>query len=584
MSLVKLFTFVTLLSARLRYGRTATRRAPRTSAHPADFFVAQSDPFIPLAEMMGRPEMRHRLLLGITPTDWNLSAERRNVAVIGAPRGGKSGHLPTMVATWPGLVVWVSARPEEAIRSMGFLRARMAGGVCDLLDLPVDGSPTPQGLKRLGWTPVSVDWERAQRVAQAVVNSIDTGREGGGFWGTSASLGLAAFLFAAGLHDLPMEWVRRCVKMHEAKEALDVLRASDAPGAAEAADELKALGKMSDRTGADVWATMSAVLAAYASRSALDVTNEKPIDLASAINGRPDVANPYLTAEGQDAPLGCHSTLYLRANPLDQERLAVLICGVLADLWYARNQAINAPPTLLVLDDMASIAIWRELPTVLSLCGGAGLTVVGIFHDEAQCRARWGPAGDSMSTLFGEKLIFRGIDDDPTRNRLSASTGMRWVTRRNASEGRSGGTLGGVIAGTASGGWQEGFSEADQLVPALTPAEISDGHPTNEQLVLSFHPRGWEWAWSTPYWSPEPSPLWLKAQVTSMLFFARRPDLESLDLPEPPDLHRDGGKRLMASGLFFEYFAAASALGYAVENDDDDPPRPDDVDPSLVPA
>jgi hypothetical protein len=563
------------------------RRAAVRPVHPADLIAVQSDPFIALTEMMGRPEMRHRLLLGITPTNWNLSAERRNVAVIGAPRGGKSGHLPTMAAAWPGLVVWVSARPEEAIRSMGLLRARMAGGVGDLFDVAPDGSPTPAGLTRRGWTPVSVDWERAQRVSQAVVSSIDTGREGGGFWSTSAALGLAAFLFAAGLHGLPMEWVRRCVKMHEAEEALDVLRGSDAPGAAEAVDELAALGKMSDRTGADVWATMSAVLAAYASRAALDVTNEKPMDLAAAISGRPDVANPYLAAEGQDAPLGCYSTLYLRANPLDQERLAVLICGVLADLWFARNQAINAPPTLLVLDDMASIAIWRELPTVLSLCGGAGLMVVGVFHDEAQCRARWGPAGDSMTTLFGEKVIFRGVEDDTTRNRLSTSTGMRWVTRRNASEGRSGGTLGGLIAGTASGGWQEGFSESDQLVPALTPAEISAGHPAHEQLVLSFHPTRWEWAWSTPYWSPEPSPLWLKAQVASMLFFAHRPELESLDLPEPPDLHRDGGKRLVASQLFLEYFGAAGALGYAIGSDggpnDDDPP-PDDIDPSLVPA
>jgi hypothetical protein len=135
------------------------------------------------------------------------------------------------------------------------------------------------------------------------------------------------------------------------------------------------------------------------------------------------------------------------------------------------------------------------------------------------------------------------------------------------SEGRSGGSLVAQLAGTSSPGWQEGSSTSDHLVPGLTPAEISEGHPANEQLVLSFHPHGWEWAWSTPYWSPEPTPLWLKAQVASMLFFAHRPDLQSLDLPEPPELHRDGGKRLMASQLFFDYFGAASGLGGRLRDD-----------------
>lgn len=580
--LSRLWIFITLLSSRLRFVGTPHRRAPRRPGHPADWIAGQSDPFAELAKMMGRPEARHQLLLGITPSGWNTSAERRNVAVIGATRGGKSGHLSTMVVTWPGLVVWVSARPEEAIRSTGLLRARMAGGVCNLMDLPVDGSRTPRGLKRCGWTPVSSDWERAQRVSQAIISSVEMERSGG-FWSTSAALGLAAFLFAAGLDGLPMEWVRRCVKRHDPKEAVDLLQASTAPGAAEAADELEGLAKMPDRTAGDVWATMGTALAAYASRSALDVTNEKPVDLAEAIRGRPDAPNPYLAVDEQDSPLGCYPTLYVRANPTDQERLAVLICGVLADLWFTRNQSPDCAPTLVVLDDMASIATWKELPTVLSLSGGAGLIVVGVFHDEAQCRFRWGIAGDSMSTLFGEKLVFRGIQDEMTRARLSTSTGMHWITRTNTSDGRSGGTLGGLIAGTSSPSWQQGSSTSDHQVPGLTPAEISDGHPAHEQIVLSFHPHSWEWAWSTPYWSAEPSPLWLKAQVTSMLLLARRPDLEALDLPEPPDLHRDGGKRLMACGLFYDYFAAAGGLRYAREGDDD-PPPPEHIDPSQAPT
>lgn len=390
------------------------------------------------------------MLLGLTNLgDFLISAARRCVAIYGAPQGGTSGHVPTMVATWPGLVVWVTARGGDAVRTSGILRARMAGGVCDLIDLPMDGSPTPPGLKRRGWTPVTTDWEEAQRTMKAIVSGALGGE--GRFWSQSAALVGAAFLLAAGLDGLPMRWVRRSIKMHNADEAIEILQRAamqGAPGAAEAEEELQALLAMSDRTAADVWATMGTALAAYASRAVLDVTDIEAVDLVAAINSRTNAPNAYLARPGQPAPLGCHPTIYVRANPSDQERLVPQICGVLARLWFARQTTPGAPPVLLVLDDMASIAIWNELPAILSLASGAGLIVLGIFHDEAQLTYRWGKGGDSMVTHFAEKLIFRGIEDEGTRKRLSTSSGLHMVELTTRSESVSQGSrIAGILTG-----------------------------------------------------------------------------------------------------------------------------------------
>ena len=68
-----------------------------------------------------------------------------------------------------------------------------------------------------------------------------------------------------------------------------------------------------------------------------------------------------------------------------------------------------------------------------------------------------------------------------------------------------------------------------------------------------------------------------------MLHFAHRDDVDHLALPEPPELTRDGGKRLIAAGgvdLLYAYFAGLRALCPKADDPDPgdgtDPARPED--------
>jgi hypothetical protein len=586
MSLVlKLWSFALLAVNPVR-ALEAGERASATGRHPADSVAGHPDPFVLLAALLASSVMRCRLVLGLRPRDWCVSAERRNVAIMGAPRGGKGGHVPTMVAAFPGTVVWVSARPDEGIRSTGLLRGRMAGGLCELIDLAVDGSPTPRGLKRRGSSPVTSDWERAQRRAKAIVEA-PTMRSSEPIWASAAVANLAALLLAGGIDGLGMDWLRRSVKKQDLGEAIAILREAakaNHAGAAEALDELQGLDGLPEKTKASVLFTIGTALAPYSSRAVLEFTETERIDWQAVVRGRPDAPNRYLVHDGDNPPLGCFPTVYVRANVIDQDRLAIPIASLLTDFWDTCLEVRDRPPVLIVLDDMAALAHLKELPNWLSVSGGAGVLFVCIFHDEAQLHSQWGAAGKSMVTSLGEKLVWPGIEEEETRNRLSVSTGRKWVKKTTASQSVSrGNRLTMLLTGQGQQNHSEGVGESVHEVPRLTPAEITTGHPDNDpenpgaQRVQHFGPdlppsMPFEWLWSTPYWSPEPMPLWLKAQVASMQFLARHPDFaESVEaLPLPPELHRDGGKRLHHVGLFWDYWPSLLALMGDEESPDDD--------------
>ncbi len=63
------------------------------------------------------------------------------------------------------------------------------------------------------------------------------------------------------------------------------------------------------------------------------------------------------------------------------------------------------PPVLAALDELANIAPWPALPSVLTEGGGRGLIVSGVLQDLSQSRERWGQQGASLPGLAGDLVV-----------------------------------------------------------------------------------------------------------------------------------------------------------------------------------
>lgn len=578
---------------------TNERRSSRRSqlgGHPAVTIADDPDPFSVLAALMARPEMAHRLLLGVTSSDWNLSAPRRNVAFVGAPRGNKSASAVTAVAAHPGPVVVVTTRRTEFSQAVGILRARMAGPAGGLMHLGVDGSDAPPGLVSKGWSPVSKTWGRAYRVAGAMTEamSLGTATTAGSFWETSATSVLAPFLYAAGLQDLVVHWVVTQVKRQETTDAVRILKPiaeGGDRGAQQAVADLTKMDTLAPETKGGIWATAAAALAPYSTEEALTTTERPLLDVEAFCAGRPTEPNPHLRGLGsivdannptEGAPLGCWDTLFITASSLEQRLLAPLIVGVLTDLRVARFRHEGGADLLVVLDDMPALAPDRDLPGTLAQSGGQGLLVFGIYHDDAQLRAKWGDEGDNMATTFGEQIVFRGVRDTRTLERFSTLVGSHFTTLQSTTLGRTSGGRLATLAGSVSPTEQYSESTSQQLVPLLPPHMINQGHPGadgtfTDDTILSFHPNGWEWAYVLPYYS---SPLMLKAIVTSMGFMVEHHDRQKVPLPPPPELAAGNDYGYLSGAGGIELIAAYQAHRKVLTADDDPPTS----EGSLVPA
>jgi hypothetical protein len=69
--------------------QNAQRTAVALDGDPSSGVVNRADPHADLIAAVGQPADAHQVLLGPTAAGFNLSAPRRNVAFLGAPRGSE---------------------------------------------------------------------------------------------------------------------------------------------------------------------------------------------------------------------------------------------------------------------------------------------------------------------------------------------------------------------------------------------------------------------------------------------------------------------------------------------------------------
>lgn len=394
---------------------------------------------------------------------------QRSVLILGPSRSGKTSSLilPNVLAA-PGSVVATSTK-DDVLQLTA--RARGTVGACLLFD-PSGSVPTPPGVVRVGWSPVSSagDWDGALLVADSMVRAARSGSvvTGETHWTERAGALLAPLLHAAAQSNEPMATVLGWIDRHEGSAALHTL-ASRLGDHAPATNVLAGILSTDAREQSGIWSTASGVLGAYRAAGALQSTRESLLD-----------ADRFCT--------GSH-TLYICAAGRHQQLMAPLVVGLVnevRDAAYRRAaRGDGHPPVLLALDEMANIAPLPELPSIVSEGAGQGLLTLGCLQDLSQARARWGHHADAFFSLFGTSVVLPGIADVPTLKALETLAGEVEVPVRS------------ISASKVSGGRVQSSSSLQTVWRPRLPADVAARGVPDHGLVVDHH-NAMAWVALTP--------------------------------------------------------------------------------------
>ncbi len=353
------------------------------------------------------------IYLGHGAGGWAWAGPERSVLALGPSRSGKTSSLviPNVLAA-QGAVVSTSTKADVLCATAS---ARAAIGWPLLFD-PSGTVTPPQGVRRVGWSPVTAArrWDGALAMADAMVRAQrrgDAGLAGAeAHWTERATALLAPLLHAAALGEAPMSTVLHWVDRHDGSQALATLAAA-LGDPSPPTDVLAGILETDHREQSGIWSTASGVLGAYRSSAALASTEP-----------------PFLDARTFSAGA---NTLYICAPGVHQRLFAPMVVGLLGEIRDAAYQRDpGGHPVLFALDEVANIAPLPDLPTMVSEGAGQGLLTLACLQDLSQARARWGRQAEAFVSLFGTTVVLPGIADLPTLEALSALGGDQEVATR----------------------------------------------------------------------------------------------------------------------------------------------------------
>jgi hypothetical protein len=492
--------------------------------HPADEAALEPDAWAHLMEWRRNPPFHHQHHLGVTSDAWVWSNPETSTLVLGPPRsvGKTSACLVPVVLSAVGPVVSTSTKLDIA-RATAVCRARQG----KLWHFAPDGTATPPGFEVLRWSPITMsqEWDPAVAIGRQLVEMSDitqatrgsgSSSDVGHHFGELASSLIACLLFFAANHSRDMDWVADVIATRDIYE-LEYLHPQLAALDPRAGNRFKGLTWVDPRTRASTYQTASVALRAYELRGALESASDPNFDVKTFIK--------------------TSDTVYITSSSKNQKLVAGIIAcflNELRDATYERHRkdattgrALMRPPVTLVLDELANIVPWPELPDVLTEGGSQGLQTIGALQSLAQARQRWGDAiGSDFLTLFNNVIALPGIRDQETLETLSILCGE--FDRQQ---------------------WGESYPETPDIRQAhpsrtlsytrqrrVPPNEISNGHPQSPDIALALiHLSGPAYLYVTPYYA---SPPWTHCLVRSVQYIVKhQPELTVLPLPE---LDREG--------------------------------------------
>ncbi len=459
------------------------------------------------AEIRRGAVLRDRMLseeryvyLGTNRGRWVLAHPEHAVLVLGPPRQGKTTSvvIPTILAA-SGPVVSTSTK-KEVLQHTAATRSQV--GTCWLFD-PSGLSDAPQQVELLRWSPVPAcaTWDLAWKLSQDIVATARPaeGMREAGHWGERAAALLAAFMHAAALDGKDMRQVLAWTSRHDCDGPFDILERYDA---GRAMDILRGITRTAGGERSGIFSTASSALAVYQSDAALTVTGHPNFDPKAFVTSR--------------------DTVYITASSQYQKATAPLVVALLAEIQAATFAAAAqqdwdgarlSPPMLWVLDEVANIAPIPELPAIVSEGCGQGLVVVACLQDLSQARRRWGDEANGFLSLFGTKLIFRGLLDMPTLKSISELAGEHDVTVVSESQikgkpllakDRTAGKLRAVRSLSSSR--ERTYTKQPRPEPQLPVSVIAQGQDGKVLLLRSGQDRvpAWTFIRYTPWYCSSP--------------------------------------------------------------------------------
>lgn len=353
-----------------------------------------------------------------------------SVALLGPPRSGKGFHIViNALLDAPGAVVTTSTRGDN-VRAVWEARKRV--GPVALFD--------PQGLTKL---PSTLKWSPAQgcedpmvasRRAQAIVGASSMGQSTSNQeWAGVATTILQYLLHAAAIGEVDTPTLGRWgASPGLAVAAARILKESPraTPGWGAALDtELNSDPRMLPSK----WMGVSSATSSLMLPEVAEVLNPVP---GEGLDPR-----TFLEQKG---------TLFLVGTKTGGGAAAPMLMALMdAITAEAREMAISMPgnrldpPLSLILDEIANLAPWKELPTIMSDGGGVGISTMVILQSPAQAQGAWGEH-EAEQILDSATITIQlgGSTNDKALKRLVELMGQRTVKERNKTWSNTGTSTG----------------------------------------------------------------------------------------------------------------------------------------------
>lgn len=347
-----------------------------------------------------------------------------SVVLEGAPRSGKGFRIiVSSILDWSGPLITTSTRNDNLLATYAERRKRGEVTVFD-----------PQGLagvrSSLRISPIAgcEDALTASQRAQSIMSGTALGSSStNSEWadvgaGVLAQLLHAAAVSGADVADL-YRWGSNPVTAMEAAQRLDT---DGVPGWGEA---LRGIVEGDPDMRGKIW---------FGVQSAV-----RPLAIPNIQEAlRPRTGEAF----DADAFLAGENTLYLIGTGAGAGSMGGFLGAVVDDVVSRARVKANAsasarldPPLGLILDEIANMFYWKQLPTVMADGGGIGISTMVVLQALSQAETAW--SRSEMDTIWSAataKLILGGASDVAHLRDLSALMGERNVRKQSYSYSRGG--------------------------------------------------------------------------------------------------------------------------------------------------
>ena len=343
-----------------------------------------------------------------------------SVALEGPPRSGKGYRvLISAILDWSGPLITTSTTNDNLTATM---RMRQHRGDVHVFD--------PQGLSGvrhpLRVSPIAgcEDPLVAMQRGTAIITGTALGTSStNGEWAQASGVVLGRLLHAAAVGGRSIaELYKWGTSPAQARDAVDILRMDGAPGWG---DNLEATIAGDDKLVSSIWFGVQGAVAPLA----------VPQIRESLMPGADDrVFNPHAFL---DAP----NTLYLIGSSSGAAAMGGWLGALLDDIVeVARNRALASPgsrlahPLGLILDEIANMFRWGNLPRIMADGGGRGICTFVVLQALSQAETSWSRAeADTIWAAATAKVLLGGASDVDHLRDIETLLGTRETRRTQRS-------------------------------------------------------------------------------------------------------------------------------------------------------